>query len=153
MTDNRVVRQKQPPTETQYHNALVAGLSRAAMNVGRGALADKSHRTTRALEKLFSGEVQDTSGKGLLDFTLADPSALDEVLSLYGVTIHSKVSNAANDMELAAGLGHGLSELIDRLRDGKRCHLDTLALAELFRHVIPQLQAIVDEADSIRGAA
>jgi len=60
-------------------------------------------------------------------------------------------SRAANDMELAAGLGHSLSELIERLRDGKRCHLDTLALAELFRAVIPQMAAVIDEADVLRG--
>lgn len=71
-----VVPNTAPLTEAEFHSALCAGLARVAANIGRGNLADKTGRTTRSLDKLFSGSSGDTSGKGLLDFLKADPTAL-----------------------------------------------------------------------------
>ncbi len=93
------------------------------------------------------------SAENLLNSLAADPTALNEVLALYGLSATPKVATPANDMQLAAGLGHSLAEFIDRLRDGKRCHVDTAVLAALFRELIPQMQAIVDEDDARRRVA
>lgn len=144
--------QRKPASKTKLSAALGAAWGRVSLEIGKGAFADKAEFDEVTISRAMRGPSL-PSAEHLLNSLCADLSALDEVLALYGLSVTARNPAAANDMELAAGLGHSLSELIDRMRDGKRCHLDTLALGELFRRVIPQLQAIVDEADSIRGAA
>lgn len=146
-----VVQHIAAPTEAQFHAALIAGLARIAAEQGRGTLADKSGRTTRGLDKLFEGS--NPCGKGLLDFLLADATALDEVLALYGLSVAPRRAKPSTDLALCVQLGRTLAEYLSRLSDGKRCHNDTLAMAVLFRPLIPQLAAIVDEADRLRGVA
>lgn len=136
-------------TKAEVSGALAAGWAR--VSAGRkGAFADNIDIDTKTVNRALTGETVPelhTAWNSLAD----DPTALDELASLYGVSIIARRTASANDMELAAGLGHSLSELIDRLRDGKRCHIDTLALAELFRPLIPQMQAVIAEADELRG--
>ncbi|MCQ8205481.1 hypothetical protein NP569_24640, partial [Vibrio parahaemolyticus] len=91
---------------------------------------DRSNRTTRALDKLFSGACADTSGKGLLDFLLADPSALDEVLRLYGYQLAPKGHAPAVDFEIIADTAALAAEHTEAMRDGVRQHRETLRIAE-----------------------
>lgn len=153
MFDAPVVPNRRGPSELQYHEALVAGLARAAANTGRGNLADKSGRTTRALDKLFSGSCADTSGKGLLDFLLADPSALDEVLALYGYGLHRLGSAGAEDFAAIADSAALAAEHTQAMRDGARDHRETLRIAEKARPVVAAYSGIIAEADRIRGVA
>jgi hypothetical protein len=150
-TLNLVVPDRRPPSELQYHEALVAGLARAAASIGRGNLADKSHRTTRALDKLFSGSSADTSGKGLLDFLLADPTALDEVLALYGVQLAPLDPSRAIDFEIIADAAALTAEHTNAMRDGVRNHRETIRIADKARPVVQKYSAIIAEADQIRG--
>lgn len=149
---NLVVPNRQAPTELQYHQALVSGLARVAVHTGRGNLADKSNRTTRALDKLFSGSCNDTSGKGLLDFLNADPTALDEVLAIYGFQLAPVSAQCAPDFAIIADAAEIVATYTDALRDGHRDHRDTIRIAEKARPVISGLQGIVAEADQHRGA-
>lgn len=151
-TFNLVVPKSGPPSELQYHEALIAGLARAAANVGRGNLADKSNRTTRALDKLFSGASADTSGKGLLDFLCADPTALDEVLALYGFQLAPVQASPAIDFEIIADAAALTAEHTDAMRDGRRCHRETIRIADKARPVVARYSAIIAEADELRGA-
>lgn len=147
---NPVVRNKPAPTELQYHQALVAGLARVAGHLGRGNLADKSNRTTRALDKLFSGAVSDTSGKGLLDFLKADPSALDEVLALYGYQLAPIGADAVLDFEIIADAAALTAEHTEAMRDGRRDHRETMRIADKARPVVARYQGIIAEADAMR---
>ncbi len=148
MPDNQV-RPIRKRSKAEVSGAVAAGWAR--VSAGRkGAFADNLDIDSKTVNRALTGETVPelhTAWNSLAD----DPSALDELASLYGVRVVPKFSRRASGMELAASLGHSLSELIDRLRDGKLCHLDTLALAELFRPAIPSMQAIVDEADALRG--
>src|SRR5690606_34092622 len=122
----------------------------ARVSAGRkGAFADNIDVDTKTVNRALTGETVPelhTALNSLAD----DPTALDELFALYnGSFVPRRCAPGASDMELAAGLGHSLSELIDRLRDGKLCHIDTLALAELFRPLVPQMQAVVAEADEL----
>ena len=150
---NPVVPKGQHVNPLRFHQALVAGLARVAVKLGRGNLADKSERTTKALDKLFSGSSMDTSGKGLLDFLLADPSALDEVLALYGFQLSPLTGEAAIDFEIIADAAALTAEHTQAMRDGRRDHRDTIRIADRARPVVAQYTAIIREADSIRGAA
>lgn len=85
------------------------------------------------------------SAENLLNSLAANPTALDEVLALYGLQATDKTASPANDMDLVASLMGAAAEYLERIRDLKRCHVDTAILAKLFRPLIPQMQAIVDE--------
>lgn len=151
MLDTLVVPKPAGPSELQYHDALVLGLARSAANVGRGNLADRSKRTTRALDKLFSGACADTSGKGLLDFLLADPSALDEVLGLYGYQLAPTNCAPALDFEIIADTAALTAAHTEAMRDGIRKHRETIKIADCARPVVAQYSAIIAEADRLRG--
>ena len=148
MPDNQVCRAK-PQTKTRLSSALSAAWGRVGNTIGKGAFADAAEFDVVTVNRALTGPSL-PAAENLLNSLAADPSALDEVLALYGLSVRPAYAKGGSDMELAARLGHSLSELIDRLRDGKRCHLDTLALSELFRPLIPHLQAVVDEADEMR---
>lgn len=136
-------------TKAEVSGALAAGWARVTSG-RKGSFADKLEIDTKTVNRALTGETVPelhTAWNSLAD----DPTALDELASLYGVCITPRTTKGGATMELAAGLGRGLSELIERLADGECCHIDKLALSELFRPLIPQMQAVVDEADKIRG--
>lgn len=148
---NPVVPNNGNVTELRYHEALIAGLARVAASIGRGNLADKTGRTTRALDKLFSGSSGDTSGKGLLDFLKADPSALDEVLALYGYQLAPLGREAVLDFEIIADAAALTAEHTQAMRDGKRDHRETIRIADKARPVVAKYQGIIAEADRFKG--
>lgn len=150
---NLVVPNRSDVSELRYHEALVSGLARVAGQIGRGNLADQSGRTTRALDKLFAGSCGDTSGKGLLDFLRADPSALDEVLGLYGFQLAPIHAAPAQDISIIADTAAVVASFSEAMRDGRRDHRETVRIADQARPVIASLQGIVAEADRLRGAA
>lgn len=109
--------------------------------------------TASPLPKLFSGSCADTSGKGLLDFLLADPSALDEVLALYGFGLHclDTATPIASDAELISDAANLFAAHAEALKGGKRDHRDTIAIAEKARPVVQGYSGIIAEADRFRG--
>jgi hypothetical protein len=84
---------------------------------------------------------------------VADPTALDEVLSEYGYRLCPLHSAAANDMLTLAGLCETAAELSDALRDGVRVHPETLKVADKLRPHMPALVALLREADELRDRA
>ena len=144
---NTVVQHRAAPSEAQFHAAVVAALGRVAHEHGRGALADKSGRTTRSLDKVFAGSTP--CGKGLCDFLLADDTALDEVLALYGVKLCPRTATPGGDMMVVAELAQVLARLAKAIEDGTRIHTETLDVAKALRPLMPKLTAIIDEADAL----
>lgn len=137
-------------SKTTLSAALGAAWGRVANEIGRGTFADRADFDQVTLARATAGPAL-PSAENLLNSLAADPTALDEVLALYGLAVRPSFVAQGTDIELLSRLGHTLAEYIDRMRDGKRCHNDTLALAVLFRPLIPQMAAIVDEADALRG--
>ena len=144
---NTVVPNVAPVPEHKFHAAMMLDISRMIAEHGRDVVSSALGISTRQIGNLANGSFP--RADHLHNLKSLDPDALATVDALYS----PDKPKAANDMELASGIGHALAEMIDRLSDGKRCHLDTLAMAELFRRIIPQMQAIVNEADEIRGVA
>jgi hypothetical protein len=103
--------------------------------------------STKTLDRALTGETLPELHTALAA-TQTDLTALDEVFKLYGFHASLNRVEAANDMELAASMSSTVTEFLKRLSDGKRCHIDTGVLAELFRRLIPQMQALVDEHDA-----
>lgn len=136
-----------PPSKSDVSDALAAGLARAIRTAGgKGTLADCMGTSTKTLDRALTGETLPELHTALAAL-LSDITALDEVFKLYGVHVALNQIAAANDMELAASMSNTVTEFLKRLADGKRCHVDTGVLAELFRRLIPQMQSIVDEHD------
>jgi hypothetical protein len=150
MTDrNNHVRAIRTQSKASVQGALSAGWAR--VSAGRkGAFADNLEICTSTVNRALIGETVPelhTAFNSLAD----DPTALDEVFALYGLAVHSRQSVTGSDMELAAQLGGALASYLTRLADGKICHRDTLAMAELFRPIIPRMVCVVDQADTLRG--
>lgn len=144
---NRSV-QKRAPSKSQVSALLPTCIVRATKAAGgKGALADIMDTSTKTLDRALTQE-SIPEFHTVMAAVLADPAALDEVFALYGIRASLLKAEAANDMSLVAELSTTLSEFLRRLSDGVRCHNDTAVLAELFRHVIPQMQSIVDEHDA-----
>lgn len=150
MVDKQVCRRK-PQSRAKLSAAIGAAWGRVAHKLGKGVFADAADFDTVTLNRALTGPSL-PSAEHLLNSLVADPTALSEVLALYGLKASPAVADPANDFELAAQLGHTLAEMIDRMRDGKRCHVDTAVLASLFRQLIPQMQAVVEEDDARRAA-
>lgn len=145
MPDNQVC-PKKPVPKTKLSSAISAAWGRVSNSLGKGAFADKMDASTKTIDRALTGPSL-PDAENLLNSLAADPSALDEVLALYGLQVRIKKAEAANDMDLVASLSGTVAEYLERIRDGKRCHVDTAVLAKLFRPLIPQMQAIVDEHD------
>ena len=141
-------------SEQEFHNNLVLGLARAAINVGRGNLADKTGRTTRAIDNIFNGTNNGSTYKALLDLLGADLTVLDEVLALYGVGLHRLPDSSTG------GRGEMLTNLIDFAaavntdqREGNADHRARIKLADKARPVVQDAMGVIREADRLRGVA
>ena len=151
MPDKEVCRAIQP-SKSDVSAALAAAWSRTAMLVGKGTLADAIGADTKTIDRALTGPGLPELHTALFSLR-ADPLALDEVFAALGFeSPRLRVAKRAEPMEIAAGLGHTLTELVERYADGKLCHNDKLALSAILRPLIPHLSAIVDEADASRGA-
>ncbi|WP_203310476.1 hypothetical protein [Sphingomonas beigongshangi] len=151
MGPRNVLPKRVGPDEASFGNLFVAGLARVAAKIGKGALADRMGRTTRSLDNILGGG--STTGKAMFDALLADETALDEVFAAYGYRLCPLHCEAANDLNVAAGVIDAMGELVKARADGHRDHNETLAVAALLRPHLPAMQAIVHEADELRGAA
>lgn len=148
---SKVLPKRTGPDEAHFGALFVAGLARVAANIGKGTLADRMGRTVRSLENILAGG--STSAKAMCDALLADCTALDEVLREYGFKLVPLTAEAANDLNTAAGLLDGATELVRSQNDGVRDHAETLRVADKLRPHLPAALAIINEADKIRGVA
>jgi hypothetical protein len=147
-----VVRKTQHLTNARAIELTGEGVATAVKKVGKEALAKAADVQQRTVEKwMAQGSLPGIDC--LLNMADEAPDVLIGILAEKGWILTPARAEPANDMELASDLGRALAELIDRLRDGKRCHVDTAVLGALFRQIIPEMQAIVDEADGRRRVA
>lgn len=113
----------------------------------KGKFADQLGVCSTTVENAMSGKTVPELHTAL-NSLLFDKTALNEVLELYGVTIAPLMSEAANDLQVIAGMNDASSEWLNRIIDGRRCHRDTAALAKLFRPLIAKMQGVIEEADA-----
>lgn len=153
MPDNRVVRKIGFLTNARAKVLAAEGIYLAVQKHGKDKVAEAADVQVRTVEKWMS-QASIPSLVDMLNVSRVEPRCADAILAELGWSgLHDARSEPANDMVLAAELGHCLAELIQRLSDGVRCHVDTAVLAALFRQLIPQMQTIVDEDDARRAVA
>lgn len=149
---NAVVRKTAFLTNARAKELASEGIREAVKEHGKDKVADAADVQVRTVEKWLA-QASLPALPDLLNVARIEPTVATAVLAEMGWNGLTRSSSApANDMEVAANLGHAVAEMIDRLRDGKRCHVDTAVLAALFRQLIPQMQAIVDEDNARRAA-
>jgi hypothetical protein len=139
-------------TDTEVQGRLAQAWSRVIAKVGKGTFADHCGCDPDTVDNALTGKTLPRAHT-LLNSLTADPTALDEVLDLYGLRITTKHCEAANDLNVAAGASQIASMICQALADGVRKHHETLQIADIIRPHLPALTAIVREADSLRGAA
>jgi hypothetical protein len=152
VVDNAGVRKAPYLTNARAKELTADGVRQAVRQVGKDKLAKAGDVDVRTIEKWIA-EGSLPAVDHLLNMADEDPIVLRQLLAEKGWVLTPSHAEPANDMQLAAGLGHTLGEFLERLRDGVRCHVDTAVIAALFRELIPQMQAIVDEDDARRRAA
>lgn len=152
MTDNAVVRKTRHLTNARAIELAASGIRAAVNSKGKDRIAKAGDVKVRTVEK-WMGEGSLPDVDHLLNIADEDPAVLRALLAEKGWVLVPARAEPANDLQLAAGLGHSLGEFLERLSDGHRCHIDTAIVAALFRELIPQMQAIVDEDDARRSDA
>lgn len=147
MRERNILR-KDPRNSQDVGAKLAAGWARVGATSAKGKFADAiGVRSTTTVDNALTGKTVPELHTAL-NSLLYDPTALDEVMALYGLRVCPRDAEAANDMETIHGLSGAVTEWVSRLMDGKRCHRDTLALANIFRPLIAEMQAIVHQADA-----
>jgi len=149
---NTVVRNAERLTKDRAKALLASGLQRAVATRGKDQVALAAGCGERCIEKALA---QDTlpSIETVLNALDADETIMDELLAARGRRLCSLRAEAANDMALAAGVTIAMGQLVQALTDGIRDHTETLTIADLLRPHLPAMNAIVREADGLRGAA
>lgn len=150
MTDTPVRPSVEPLTEQEARHLLAGGLLAPCHEVGPTKVALRVGCDEKTIRK-----ARDKEATLRLDYAwntlLADPHALDGLARHFGKLLIGLDPSAANDSETVSRMLHASTEYFDRMRDNVRCHADTLALADLFRPLLPALAAIVHQADELRA--
>ena len=152
MLPRSVVRESLRLTKDRAKALLASGLQRSVVKHGADEVALAAGCTKRCIEKALAHETLPSMETALNALTI-EPTVLDELLAAYGLRLCPLHADAANDLTTAAGLSGAVSKLVEACADGVRDHNETLAVAALLRPHLPAIQAIVREADQLRGAA
>lgn len=130
---------------------LSAGWARSIASIGAGGKATFADRCDTTERTIDNGLSQNTLPEAhtIFNSLAADTTALDEILAEYGFQLIPIHARAEDDLALAGDLSDVTCDLI-RGR-GKRSPRDTLNLADKLRPLINAEEAIVREADHLRG--
>lgn len=138
-----------PLTEGDARRLLALSLARPVAAQGPTRFALKVGCNERTIRKAAVGEATLR-----IDFAfnalLSDPGALDALAMHFRRVLVSIDPGTICDMTAISGLLRAAAEYVERMRDARRCHADTLALADLFRPLLPHLAGIVREADALK---
>lgn len=150
---SRIVPPVEPRTKEEVSDALAMDWVKLAPIGQRLAFAGKvGAKDPKTITKAISGEGL-PEAHTILNSLLSDPAALFHTFRLYGGCFVPVDAEAANDNATISGLLKASSEYFERMSDGCRCHKDTLALADLFRPLVPAILAVIMEADALRSAS
>lgn len=151
LTESKVLQGKRPDKET-FRQSLADDWQRAFPHSVRGTAADIMGCNPKTISNAVAGN-NVPEAYTVLSALLADKTALQSTLALFGLEVRPLRTEAANDISTLANLSSLSGEWLERIKDGVRCHRDTCAIADLLRPILPALVALVAEADRIKGAA
>lgn len=103
----------------------------------------------KTISKAISGEHL-PEAHTILNTLGVDPAGLFHTLSLFGGVFVPCRPMASEDYETIRQMMHAATEYLDRMKDGRRCHVDTAALAKLLVPLVPAMLAIIQEGKGIK---
>lgn len=139
-------------TKSDVSARLIAGWARVIARIGKGTFADKVGVDVKTVSRAMAGETTPELHTAV-NSLVADPTALNEVFAAAGFELRPVGMVAANDLAAIGDLSRLMAQWADALQDGVRDHRETLALADTIRPLVQTLNAIVHEADRVRGVA
>ncbi len=139
-------------THEKAISLVAAGLQRAVATHGKRTVAYVAGSSERRIEAALS-HTSLPHLDILLNILDLDQTVLDELLAFKGVRISPLHPEPGNDLSTAAGVISAMGNLVRANVDGPRCHNQTLAIAALLRPHAGAIEAIIHEADQLRGAA
>lgn len=150
MPDQQVCHRK-TVSKTKLSAALCAAWSRVGLMMGRGAFADAAEFDEVTISRALKGPSL-PNAENLLNSLAADPTALDEVFALYGLTLTPLHTQGASDLKTISDLTGLAGKIAIALSDGQRDHRETCEIADAIRPLQQSLNAICAEADRFRSA-
>lgn len=144
---------KVPParirTKGEVSDALAGDWLRLAPQGERASFAARiglGENSQKVVSRTISGEgVPELHN--VLNSLVVDSSALLNTLLLWNVVAVPVETAPVDDMATILGMMQAATEYLERMKDGQRCHRDTAALAKLFRPIVPQMIALIREAN------
>lgn len=100
----------------------------------------------KTLSKAISGEHL-PEAHTILNTLGVDPAGLFHTLSLFGGVFVPCRAISGEDYATIRKMLHAATEYMDRMQDGRRCHVDTAALAKQLVPLVPAMLAIIQEAN------
>lgn len=137
-----------PRTKDEVSDALAADWLPLAPRGQRTKFSARigADQDGKTVSKAISGEHL-PEAHTILNSLLVDPAALFNVLQLYGGCFVPTQAVDSDDMSAVSSMLHAATEYLDRIKDGRRCHVDTAALAKLFIPLVPHMLAIIEQAN------
>jgi hypothetical protein len=138
-----------PISKDKFQRLLSAAWSRVLVDRDQMQMATAmGERDTAAVKRGIAASNLPEAHK-IFNSLCADPTALDEVLREYGFRLEPIDARPADDLGLAGDLTEVTGDLI-RFH-GRRSPRETCNLADKLRPIIAEEEAIVREADHLRG--
>lgn len=89
----------------------------------------------------------------ILNSLVVDPAALFNTFLSFGVVAVPVEDGDCDDSAVISQMLRAATDYFERMKDGRRDHGDTLALAELFRPLIPAMLCVIREANQLKGGS
>jgi hypothetical protein len=142
---------KDPRDRKEVSKTIAADFHRVSDRVGKGTFADSiGVGCTQTVNNAITGATVPELHTAL-NALLVDPAGLFQTLLLYGGVFVPVEASACDDMAAISQMLRAASEYFERMQDGNRDHNDTIALAELFRPLVPAMLCVIREAGDLRG--
>lgn len=141
------------PSKLDVSAHLAAGWARVMARIGRGNFTDKLGVDRKVVNRALGQETVPELHTALASL-LVDPTALDEVLALYGFGLHRLPdADGGVDPERLGEVLEFASEASKMQRGNPNDHRAKLVLAQFARPVVQFASGVIAEADRIRGVA
>lgn len=153
MSNRSNVCPRTPIAKDKFQQTLAAAWGRVWPDIGKGTMADRMGLSdSKTIDRALTGSNL-PEAHTVFNSLLADRTALDEIMKLYGLRVSLITADAANDMQTLSGLCETAGELAEALKDGVRHHQETLRVADKLRPHMPSLSALIHEADALRATS
>lgn len=141
--------QKKPLDKKEVSDALGADWHRASREIGKGTFADGiGVGCTETVNNAITGRTVPELHTAL-NSLLTCHTALFKTFQLYGGVFVPTEPGDCDDNATISQMLRAATEHFDRMKDGRRDHNDTLALAELFMPLVPAMLCVIREAGEL----